>query len=257
MLIEARNLHYAIDDRPVLVGVDFALREGELVGLIGPNGAGKSTLLKLIGGLWTGARGELCLMGRALKSYAARDLARVVAHVPQFTNLDYPFTAREVALMGRSPHMGRFQIESAHDRAVAERALHAASAAHLADRLVTTLSGGERQRVIIARALAQEPRVLLLDEPTSNLDVKHQMDVMGLARTLAHEQKLGVIAAVHDLGQAARFCDRLVLIMCGEIIADGAPEDVLTPERLRYAFGIDGQLYRDPYTGALALSVRA
>ena len=255
MLIEARNLHYAIGDHPILTGANFALREGELVGLIGPNGAGKSTLLKLIGGLWTGARGELCLMGRALTSYAARDLARVIAHVPQFTNLDYPFTSREVALMGRSPHMGRFQIESAHDRAVAERALHDAHAVHLADRLVTTLSGGERQRVIIARALAQEPRVLLLDEPTSNLDVKHQLDVMGLARALAHEQKLGVVAAVHDLGQAARFCDRLALIVCGEIIADGTPEDVLTPERLRYAFGIEGQLYHDPFTGTLALSV--
>jgi iron complex transport system ATP-binding protein len=158
--------------------------------------------------------------------------------------------------MGRSPHLRRFEIESPRDRAVAERALHATHAQHLAGRLVTTLSGGERQRVIIARALAQEPRILLLDEPTSNLDVKHQMDVMALARRLAHEQRIGVVAAVHDLAQAARYCDRLALIDSGEIAADGDPESVLTPERLRSAFDVDARLYRDPYSGELALSMR-
>jgi iron complex transport system ATP-binding protein len=255
MLLEARNLHYTIGDRPILVGVDFALREGELVGLIGPNGAGKSTLLKVISGLWPGAKGEISLMGRALGRYGAREIAQLVAHVPQSTQLDFPFTAREVVLMGRSPHLSRFQMESARDRAIAERALHATHAQHLGDRLVTTLSGGERQRVVIARALAQEPRVLLLDEPTSNLDVRHQLDVLALAREQAHAHGLGVVAAVHDLSQAARFCDRLVLMVGGSVIADGEPEAVLAPERLRHAFGIDAQLYRDPYTGALALSV--
>jgi iron complex transport system ATP-binding protein len=255
MLLEARDVHFSIGETPILTGVDFSLRAGEFVGLVGANGAGKSTLLKVLGRLWTGASGDIRLLGRPLAGYSAREIARLVAHVPQSTHLEFPFTAREVVLMGRSPHLGRFDVETARDRAIAERALGATDARHLGNRLVTTLSGGERQRVIVARALAQEPRVLLLDEPTSNLDVRHQMEVMGLAGRLAGERDLGVVAAVHDLGQAARFCDRLVLLRGGQVIADGEPEAVLSAERLRYAFGIDGQLYRDPFTGQLALSI--
>ncbi len=254
MLLEVRNLKYDVNATQVLMGVDFGVRAGELVGLIGPNGAGKSTLLKLLGGQWSPTSGDILLEGRPLARFSARDIARRVAHVPQSTALSFPFTVREVVLMGRSPHLSRFQIESARDRAIAERALQATNAAYLADRLVTTLSGGEAQRIILARALAQEPKVLLLDEPTSNLDVKHQLEIMALARTQAHQQGLGVVAAVHDLGHAARYCDRLVLLVCGRIIADGAPDAVLTREKLRYAFGIEAQLYRDPY-GSPALSV--
>jgi len=255
MLIHARNVHYELGGTPVLDGVDFGVREGEFVGLIGPNGAGKSTLLKVIGGLWTGAKGDIELLGKPLKTYRPRDVARLVAHVPQVTQLEFAFSARDVVLMGRSPHLSRFQIETARDREIVDRALQAVNAAHLAERLVTTLSGGERQRVIIARALAQEPRVLLLDEPTSNLDVRHQIEVLALARAQAHRHGLGVVAAIHDLGQAARYCDRLALILHGRIIADGPPEAVLTPERLRQAFGVEGQLYADPLTGEPALSL--
>ena len=254
MLLEARDLKYDVNGTQVLTGVDFGVRAGEFVGLIGPNGAGKSTLLKLLGGQWSPASGEIVLEERPLARYSAREIARRVAHVPQATVLSFPFTAREVVLMGRSPHLSRFQIESAHDRAVAERALQATNAAYLADRLVTTLSGGEAQRVVLARALAQEPKILLLDEPTSNLDVKHQLETMALARRLAHEHGLGVIASVHDLSHAARYCDRLGLLVCGRIIADGPPATVLTREKLRHAFGIEAQLYLDPY-GSPALSV--
>jgi iron complex transport system ATP-binding protein len=135
--------------------------------------------------------------------------------------------------------------------------MEATQTAHLADRLTDTLSGGEQQRVLIARALTQEPRVLMLDEPTSNLDIKHQVDVLNRVRALAHEQALGVVAAIHDLGLAARFCDRLVMMKGGRIVADGQPEDVLTPERIAEVFEIDGQIYRDPYNGTLALSFKA
>ncbi len=255
MLLYARDVHYAIGDTPILVGSNFKLGAGEFVGLIGPNGAGKSTLLKVMSGLWPGARGQIELAGRPLRSYSPREIARLVAHVPQMTNLDFPFTAREVVLMGRSPHLGRFQIESAHDRAVAERALQTTGTLHVAERLANTLSGGEQQRVVIARALAQEPHILFLDEPTNNLDIKHQVGVLEMARALAHEQGLGVVAAIHDLGLAARYCDRLALMVCGQIIADGTPEAVLTPERLAEAFEIGAQVYRDPYSGQLALSV--
>jgi iron complex transport system ATP-binding protein len=256
MILQAQALQYTVNNTRVLHGLDFGLRAGEFVGLIGPNGAGKSTLLKLLGGQWQPSGGSVLLEGRALASYSAREMARRIAHVPQSTALAFPFTAREVVLMGRSPHLRRFQIESSNDRAIAERALHATNAAYLADRIVTTLSGGESQRVVLARALAQEPKILLLDEPTSNLDVKHQMEILSLARTQAHQHGLGVIAAVHDLSLAARYCDRLALLVCGEIIADGPPDAVLTSEQLRYAFGVNAQLYRDPYTGSPALSLR-
>jgi iron complex transport system ATP-binding protein len=255
MLLYARDIHYAIGDTPILNGVNFELGVGEFVGLIGPNGAGKSTLLKVVSGLWPGARGQIELLECPLRSYRTRDIARLVAHVPQTTNLEFPFTAREVVLMGRSPHLGRFQIESPHDQAVADNALRTTGALHLADRLANTLSGGEQQRVILARALAQEPRILLLDEPTSNLDIKHQMSVLEMARGLAHEAGLGVVAAIHDLGLAARYCDRLALMVGGQIIADGTPEAVLTPSRLSESFEIGARVYRDPFTGQLALSI--
>jgi ABC-type cobalamin/Fe3+-siderophores transport system ATPase subunit len=258
-LLSAHNLHYAIGGTPILTGVNLSVSEGEFVGLMGPNGAGKTTLLKVIGGLWPGAggltAGEVELLGRPLKSYQAREIARLVAHVPQSTQLDFPFQAKEIVLMGRSPHLRRFEIESASDRAIADHAMRETDSLQLAERLVTTLSGGERQRVVVARALAQEPRILLLDEPTSNLDVKHQMDMLAIARRMAHENRLGVVAAIHDLGLAARFCDRLALMVCGSNIADGKPEEVLTPERLSKAFQINARVYRDPYTGHLALSV--
>jgi iron complex transport system ATP-binding protein len=255
MLLYARDVHYAIGETPILTGANFDLGAGELVGLIGPNGAGKSTLLKVMSGLWPGAQGQIELDGRALRTYTTREIARRVAHVPQITNLDFPFTAREVVLMGRSPYLGRFQMESAHDRAIADHAMQTTGTLHLAERLANTLSGGEQQRIVIARALAQEPRILLLDEPTNNLDIKHQIGVLEMARTFAHERRLGVLAAIHDLGLAARYCDRLALMVCGKIIADGTPEAVLTRTRLAEAFEIGAQVYRDPYTGQLALSV--
>lgn len=256
LLLRARRLRYTIDNTPILTGIDLDLHAGEFVGLIGANGAGKTTLLKVASGLWPGATGEIELLGKPLRSYSPREIARLVAHVPQIAQVEFAFSAREVVLMGRSPHLGHFELESARDREIADRAMRTTHTTHLADRLVYTLSGGEQQRVMIARALAQEPRVLLLDEPTSNLDIKHQIGVLGMVRGLAHERGLGVMAAIHDLSLAARFCDRLVMMTCGGIAADGKPEDVLTPERIANVFDIDAQVYRDPYSGHLSLSVK-
>ncbi len=255
-LLRARDVRFSAGKTPILTGADLDLRAGEFVGLIGANGAGKTTLLKVISGLWPGATGEIALLGRPLRAYRPREIAQVVAHVPQSTRVDFAFTVRDVVLMGRSPHLSRFQVESGHDRALAERALRTTSTLHLADRLITTLSGGELQRVVLARALAQEPRLLLLDEPTNNLDIRHQVAVLRLAHDLAHTSGLGVLAAIHDIGQAARWCDRLLLMARGRIVADGAPEAVLTPARLAEVFEIEARLYHDPYTGHIALSVQ-
>lgn len=256
MLLQARNLHYMIEKTPILSDINLGLRAGEFVGLIGANGAGKTTLLKVISGMWPGATGEIDLLGRPLSDYSTREIAQIVAHVPQSIHVDFAFSAREVVLMGRSPHLRRFDMESAHDRAIADRTMQITQTSHLTHRLIPTLSGGEQQRVVIARALTQEPRILLLDEPTSNLDIKHQMGVLRMVQSLAQEAQLGVIAAIHDLGLAARFCTRLVMMARGHIAADGTPEEVLTPERLAQVFEIDARIYRDPFSGHLAVSVQ-
>jgi iron complex transport system ATP-binding protein len=255
ILLQAHHVRFAVHHTPILTGVDFQLRAGEFVGLIGANGAGKSTLLKVMGGLWKASGGQIDLVGKPLSQYQTREIARLIAYVAQAAHVDFAFTTREMVLMGRSPHLNRFEMETARDRQIADAAMQTTDITHLADRLAFTLSGGEQQRMFIARALTQEPRLLLLDEPTSNLDIRHQIDVLTLARSLAHERGLGVIAAIHHLELAARFCDRLALMTCGGIVADGKPEQVLTPEYLSQAFQIQAQVYRDPYTQQLALSV--
>lgn len=254
-LIETHALGYSIDGRHTLRDVSLILREGEMVGLIGPNGAGKTTLLKVLGGLWKATSGTLSLMSKPPADYSPREVARLVAHVPQSTVTDFAFTAREIVLMGRSPYLGRFEIERPVDRQIAVAVMQTMDIEGVAERLIGTLSGGERQRVFVARALAQQPHVLLLDEPTANLDVGHQLDLLSLVVKLAHEEGLGIIAAVHDLDLAAHFCDRLILLHEGQVLAEGAPQDVLTPNTLASAFGVQAQVYRDPFNQSLRLSL--
>ena len=255
LLLRAEGVDYRRDGHDILRDVTFSVASGEVVGLIGPNGAGKSTLLKVISGLWSGARGRVTLLDKPLARYSARQAAQVVAQVPQITALDFPFTVRQVVLMGRNPHLSRFQLETEHDRCVADQAMRRTQTFELADRLIGTLSGGERQRVVIARALTQEPRLLLLDEPTANLDIQHQIGILSMVRDLIQEDGLGAVAAVHDLEIAARFCDRLVLLYRGMVHATGLPGEVLTPQRILTAYGVDARPYSDPITGHLRLAV--
>lgn len=254
-LIEAQNVSYTIDGIDLLREISLTLQGGELVGLIGPNGAGKSTLLRVMGGLLRDAKGEIALAGRRLKSHSAKEIAHMIGYVPQSTAMDFAFTVREIVLMGRSPYLGRFQLEGAEDRRIADEVMQLMNVSEFADRFVNTLSGGERQRVFVARALAQQPRILLLDEPTANLDVRHQIDLLGLIRHLAHDEGLGIIAAIHDLDHAANFCDRIVLLHKGQILADSTPEAVLTPENLAAGFGVKARTFRDPFTDVLRLSL--
>ncbi len=254
-LLSASHVSYRSGGRDLLRDVSLALSGGEVVGLIGPNGAGKSTLIKVLAGLWRATDGDVSLCGRSIARYPRREIARLIAQVAQSNLLDAAFTARDVALMGRNPYLSRFAVESAQDRQIADDALRATDTLALADRVITTLSGGERQRVFLARALAQQPSILLLDEPTSNLDVRHQLEILALARELAQERGIGVLVAVHELSLAARFCDRLILLCEGAIIAEGTPAAVLTAENLARAFQIDAQPYSDPFTHDLRLSI--
>jgi iron complex transport system ATP-binding protein len=248
----AQGLVYQIDEALLLNQVNVRANRHELVGLVGPNGAGKSTLLRAISGLLRTQEGTIYLEGLDLDSMSSKTLARIQAQVPQLTPYTSGFTSLELVLMGRYPHMGRFQIEGAIDLSVAHASLNTTNTDDLSDREISTLSGGERQRVFIARALAQEPHILLLDEPTANLDIQHQHKTLTIIQTLV-SQGMTAIIAMHDLTLAARYCDRILLLDCGKVIADGSPKDVLTADNIYLAFGVRPIVYSDPLTGILTI----
>lgn len=227
-VLALRALTVAYGTHEVLRAVDLSVQRGELVGVLGPNGSGKTTLLKAARGLVRPTRGMASLLGRPVTAWRERDLARRVAVVPQRDESAFPFTVEDTVLMGRSPHLGRSGFESAQDRAVAARALAELDLLPLRGRVLTELSGGERQRVIVARALAQEPELLLLDEPTASLDIRHQVEVLGLLRRKNRAEGLTVVTVLHDLNLATLFCDRVVLLSDGRIFADGPTEQVVT-----------------------------
>jgi iron complex transport system ATP-binding protein len=234
--LAADGVCFAHGERPVLRGVSLALAPGEVVGLIGPNGAGKSTLVRLLAGLDRPASGTVTLGDRPLAAWPRRDAARVLAVVPQDPRLEFPFTALEAVLMGRTPYLGAFGFPGPHDLAIARAALATLEVAALEARPIDALSGGERQRVFLARALAQEPQVLLLDEPTTHLDLRHQSLLHAVVRERCRTAGMAALTVLHDLNLAGAFCDRLVLLAAGEVVASGPPATVLTPETLEAVF---------------------
>lgn len=221
----------------VLDEISLDLHRGTLAGLIGPNGVGKSTLLQICTGALRPWRGRVELDGRDIARYSSRERARRIALVPQTLTIPFSFTAREFVALGRTPYLSPLRGEQAEDRRAIDRALDLTETTDFAERNVLELSGGERQRVVLALALAQEPEVLLLDEPTANLDVAHQLALLRLIRRLNQEQGLTVLAAIHDLNLAALFVERLILLGGGKVVADGPPDAVLTPERIQAVFG--------------------
>jgi iron complex transport system ATP-binding protein len=225
--------------RSVLEGVSVAVAAGEVVALVGPNGAGKTTLLRVASGALRPTRGTVRLDGRDLARIPAREAARTVAGVAQDDDPAFAFTAREVAAMGRYPRLGPWRAEGAEDRAAVDRALAVAGLEEVADRPLPSLSSGERRRAAVARCLAQEADVLLLDEPTAHVDVGREARVLAAFRAEAKERGRAVLVALHDLALAGLFADRVVLLVAGRVAAEGAPREVLTEERLGAAFGAD------------------
>ena len=235
-ILEARGVTVCYGTRAVLDDVSLAVRPGELVGLIGPNGAGKTTLLRVLAGLALPATGAVLLDGRAAPG--PRAAAQVLAYLPYGAPCFWPLPARRVVALGRLPHLGPWRRPSSADRAAVDSALAEAGVAGLADRALPTLSSGERMRVMLARALAQEPRVLLADEPTAALDPYHQLRVLDVLQARARAGG-AVLAVLHDLELAARYCSRLVLLVAGRAVGEGPPDEVLTPERVRAASGVE------------------
>ena len=233
--------------------VTVTIARGSLTGLIGPNGCGKTTLLKLLGGVLTPDRGAVTLDGRALGGLSKRHVARRIAVVPQETHPAFEFTVLEMALMGRHPHLGPFQLEGPADLAIAREALAATGTANLAHRSYMTLSGGEKQRVVIASALTQSPEVLLLDEPTASLDLGYQHEIGLLVRRLNRERSTTTVMATHDLNLAAALCDTLVLMRDGRVLASGHTRDVLTSATVRQLYDVEADVRLHELAGHLTV----
>ncbi|WP_292520249.1 ABC transporter ATP-binding protein [Methanoculleus sp.] len=241
--LSVEDLSFAYRDREVLRGITFSVAAGEVLGLVGPNGCGKTTLIRCIDGMLTPRSGRVLLQGQELRTMHRREVARAMAYVPQSVGNQTSSTVFETVLMGRRPYLN-WTVSPADEEKVAE-ALDLLDLRDLALRKVSELSGGERQRVMIARALVQETGVVLLDEPTSNLDVCHQMGVMEVLRGLASERDLAVVIALHDLNLAAIYCHRLMVLSAGTVYGYGAPEEALTEEMLRTVYGIQAVVKRD------------
>jgi iron complex transport system ATP-binding protein len=240
-LLEARGLRFSYSGGvPALRGVSLAVAERNMTAVIGANGSGKSTLIRLLVGLLKADEGEVLLDGRPLHQWEPRARARQIAYVPQNMALAFPFPAIDVVLSGRTPHIGSFRFEGEADRAKAMDALTTVGAAHLADRYVTALSGGERQMVMLARALAQEPRILLLDEPSASLDLKHRAALIRTLARLRSERGVSVVMVTHDLQLTSAAFDRIVALRCGEVASVGTPEEVLRSDTLAGIYGDPG-----------------
>jgi iron complex transport system ATP-binding protein len=231
---------------PILRDVSFSVRAGEFLSLVGPNGSGKTTLLRLLDHILLPQGGRILLGDRPLQKFSRAELARRIAFVPQDGSPLFPFTVFEVVLMGRSPHTRGTLFENAHDREIARSMMNLTDIEHMAHQPITNLSGGERQRAYIARALAQQPNILLLDEPNAHLDITHQVDVFRLIKRLNTESGLTVVSVSHDLNLAATYSDRIAMLLCGTLTALGTPEEVLTETRIKEVFRADVLVDRHP-----------
>lgn len=251
--LKLNNVNLGYHKHTVVKGVSIEVCTGEIVGLIGPNGSGKSTLLKAMCGLLQPSSGQVTLDDIAISKISRETLACKIGVVPQLTSLPDSFTVLDTVLMGRYPHLGLMRYESKKDIAIVCEAIRLTGIEHLTNRRVGETSGGERQRVVIARALAQEPRFLLLDEPTAHLDIQHQLEVMELVTSLAGSG-LGIAIALHDFSLASRFCHRLVMLKDGSVFKEGKPKEVMTTENIKHVFGVTAMIYSDLAYGPLVVN---
>lgn len=256
-ILTLKNVGFRYGDLWALKGIDVRIRAGEILGILGPNGSGKSTLLKIMDGMLRPQEGEILLNGRSLAGLKRSAIAREIAMVSQETFFRFSFSTLEVVLMGRFPHLRRLQFEGERDLRVAYSALRATHALELAERSIHELSGGEKQRVLIARALAQEPNVILLDEPTSFLDLKFKREVFQLISSLSRDKRLGVVVVSHDIDLAAQYCHRLMMLKNGSIYDTGEPDRVITAAGIEAVYDCPVLVDKNPATGRPRVSLLA
>lgn len=254
-MIEVRSISFRYHEDWVLKDLSFRIERGEVLGVIGPNGSGKTTLLKLLYRLLSPQKGEILFELLPMKKMDRSDIAKRIAVVAQETHLLFPFSVLETVLMGRTPHLGSLLFEREIDLKIAKRAMEWTETLALSDRPMDELSGGERKRVFIARALAQEPEVILLDEPTANLDIHHQIEFLDLILTLNRERGLTIVMASHEMNIASEFCDRLLFLQGGRIYRMGTPEEVITKENIEEVYGCEVYVDQHPISGMPRISL--
>lgn len=244
-MLNIERLRFSYRTRPVLEDIDLDIRKGEIIGILGPNGCGKTTLLKLLNRNLHPESGKVSMSGKDIEKISKKEIARHIAVVPQSNEIRFAFTVRDIVMMGRMPFLNQFENETSEDVRIVEEAMRRTNITEFADRPINTMSGGERQRAIIARALAQKPEIILLDEPTLHLDINHQFEVLDLVKRLSKDEELTVVIVSHDLPMVVKYCDRMVLIHDHKVFAIGTPEEVLTAENMRTVFNIDAVLEFD------------
>ncbi|RLB14162.1 MAG: cobalamin ABC transporter ATP-binding protein [Deltaproteobacteria bacterium] len=254
-VLNLKKVGYRYDSGWALRDVSMDIDAGELVGILGPNGSGKTTLLKVADRILEPQEGDVLLRGQSIQAYSRPALAREIAMVPQENHFQFAFSCLEVVLMGRFPHMGLFDFEGERDMAVALEAMKAAHCADLAQRPINALSGGEKQRVLLARALAQEPGLVLLDEPTSFLDLRFKKEIFELLSSLKKERGVSLMIVSHDIDLSARYCDRIVLLDRGRVYAEGTPGEVLTAGNVEAVYGCPVSVDNNPVTGSPRVSI--
>ena len=248
-IVKLEHIGFTYNESWVLKDVSFEVDKGDFIGIIGPNGSGKTTLLKVIDGILTPQEGEIWINGALTHTLKRENLAKIIAVVPQESLMIFPFTVHEIVLMGRAPHLGKWRFEGETDFRIAHQAMEMTDTLSLMNRGMNALSGGERQRVLIARALAQQPQIMLLDEPTAFLDIKHQVDFFDLIKTLNKNQALTVIAVTHDINLASLYCDSIILLHNGNIHCMGSPEEVISESNIKDVYETNVTVDRNPVTG--------
>ena len=249
-IITADNISCGYGDNAVIKRLSLTVEEASFIGVIGPNGSGKSTLVKALTAVLPLMEGGVRLLGKDIQKMSTRQIARSVAVIPQETSIFFPFTIEEIVGMGRHPHVGRFRRISNQDLDIVEQAMQYTDTLHLRDRCINNISGGERQRAVIARALAQQPRVLFLDEPTSHLDINHQVEIFDLMKKLNREQRLTVFAVTHDLNLCAEYCQFVYILKDGAIAGSGTPGQILTGDTIKSVYGAEVEILTNPRSGS-------
>jgi iron complex transport system ATP-binding protein len=255
-MIDTRKLSFSYLEDLVLNRISFSVADSEFVGIIGPNGAGKSTLLKLMDGILQPKEGEIRLQKKLLQEYTRKQLAKMIGFVPQNFSTAFSYSVNDIVLMGRYPHLSAFSTENVDDFRIVESSMQSTDVWQLRHRQFSELSGGERQRVVLASALAQEPQVLLLDEPTSSLDIKYQYQFYSILQELQQDSGLTIVVVTHDINLAARYCQRLILLKNGSVVDDGAPGKVITKEIMESVYEVEVEIMQHPMDGKPLLTLR-
>jgi len=252
--LEVKDLQFNYGNNLVLKDVSFEIKKGSFTSIIGPNGSGKSTLLKNLINLYDFQFGNILIEGKDIKQIKKKDLAKKISLVPQDTSINYDFTVEDIVMMGRYPYKRRFEGENDYDYKIVKQSLLMTNTLDLKDRPITQISSGERQRVVIAKALAQQSSIIILDEPTSNLDINHQIEILHLLKSLNQNQGTTVILVIHDINLAGRYSDEIILLHNGQILDMGKPEKVITKTNIKKTYNIDVAIEKNKYTNSVYLT---